>query len=96
VEADPSLPDEPEVEQELTRELGRQISDTMLAAADLDDEQLANMAINSLMAIEIKSATRRALGIDVSFVEIGRAGTVRGLMKLAIASLRVKYMKYIE
>ncbi|KAL5339755.1 putative polyketide synthase [Aspergillus crustosus] len=94
VKADPSLLDEPEVEKELTWELGKQISENLLAAADMDEEQLANIAIDSLMAIEIKSATRRALGIDVTLVEIGRAGTVRGLVRLVIASLRVKYSKY--
>ncbi|KAL2864803.1 type I polyketide synthase [Aspergillus lucknowensis] len=96
VEADPSLLDSPETERELTQELGRQITEHMPSAADMDEEQLANMAIDSLMAVEIKSAIKRNVGVDVTLVEIARAGTVRGLSKLAISHLKKKYQEHHE
>lgn len=93
VEADPNLLDDPKTERELTVELGRQITEHMPSAADMDEDQLANMPIDSLMSIEIKSGVRRNLGIDVSLAEISRAKTIRGLSKLTISHLKKKYQE---
>ncbi|KAL5050934.1 hypothetical protein BDW71DRAFT_215073 [Aspergillus fruticulosus] len=96
VEADPGTLNDPETEleiMELTCEMGKQYTEHMSFAADKDDEQIADMAIDSLMAIEIKGAVRRNLGIDVSLVEISRAGTVRGLSQVALSHLKVKYQQ---
>jgi hypothetical protein len=43
------------------------------------------------MAIEIKSAIRRSLGVDITLGEINKAGTVRGLAQLTIVHLKAKY-----
>ncbi|KAL6230969.1 hypothetical protein BDW75DRAFT_248240 [Aspergillus navahoensis] len=91
VEAEPSLLDEPEFGRELTLELGSLMTEYMPSAADMDEEQTANMKIDSLMAIEIKNAIRRSLGVDITLGEINKAGTVRGLSQLAISHMKTKY-----
>jgi acyl carrier protein len=93
IEAEPSLLDEPEFGRELTLELGGIMTDYMpsTAAADMSEEQVGSISIDSLMAIEIKSAIRRSLGVDITLGEINKAGTVRGLAQLAIVHLKAKY-----
>ncbi|KAL4990814.1 hypothetical protein BDW68DRAFT_174550 [Aspergillus falconensis] len=88
VEAEPSLLDEPEFGRELTLELGSLMTEYMPSAADMDEEQISNMKIDSLMAIEVKSAIRRSLGVDITLGEINKAGTVRGLAQLAISHMK--------
>ncbi|KAL2832431.1 hypothetical protein BDW59DRAFT_157260 [Aspergillus cavernicola] len=90
VEADPSFLNEPEFEGSSFSKLP---TEYMPSAADMDDEQIAITTIDSLMAIEINSATRRSLGIDVSLTEINRSQTVRGLAQLAVSHLKVKYQE---
>ncbi|KAL3486980.1 KR domain-containing protein [Aspergillus germanicus] len=57
IEADASLLDEPEFGRELTLELDGIMTDYMpsTAAADMSEEQVGSISIDSLMAIEIKS-----------------------------------------
>jgi acyl carrier protein len=67
------------------------MTEYMPSAADMDEEQVANMKIDSLMAIEIRNAIRRCLGVDITMGEINKAGTIRGLAQLAICHLKAKY-----
>jgi hypothetical protein len=60
------------------------------AAADMSEEQVGSISIGSLMVIEIKSAIRRSLGVDITLGEINKAGTVRGLAQLTIVHLKAK------
>ncbi|KAL4997085.1 KR domain-containing protein [Aspergillus recurvatus] len=74
-----------------TLELGNLMTEYMPSAADMDEEQIANMKIDSLMAIETKSAIRRSLGVDITLGEINKAETVRRLSQLAISHMKIKY-----
>ncbi|KAL3480474.1 putative polyketide synthase [Aspergillus californicus] len=91
VEADHTLLDEPGFDRELTHELGNLMTKYMPSAANMDEEQVVNMKVDSLMAIEIKSAIRRSARIDLTLGEINKAGTVRGLAQLAITHMKAKY-----
>jgi acyl carrier protein len=91
IEHDPSLLDEVESQTLIRRELGRLITQHMANAEDLDDEQTAKIAVDSLMSIEIRGWARRNLGLEVSLAEISKAGTVGNLGTVLIDNLRAKY-----
>ncbi|CEN61040.1 hypothetical protein ASPCAL07708 [Aspergillus calidoustus] len=58
---------------------------------DLGLEELAEIAIESLMTIEIRKWFRRHLGLDISLVEIGNAGTVGELSRTTLKIMRKKH-----
>ncbi|KAM5436381.1 Mycolipanoate synthase [Microsporum ferrugineum] len=57
----------------------------------MDDDELANVAIDSLTAIEIRNWVRRNMGLEVSLVEIGKAGAIG---KLAVTVHELMMAKY--
>ncbi|KAL3478889.1 hypothetical protein BJX99DRAFT_268945 [Aspergillus californicus] len=91
VEQNPSLLNDPEAEAIVRREIGTQVTQRMAQAQDMDDEEIANIAIDSLMAIEIRGWARRNLGLEITLVQIAKAKTVGGLTKAAIDHLKVKH-----
>ncbi|KAJ5175567.1 Fum1p-like protein [Penicillium canariense] len=91
VEQDPVILDDPESERVICRELAKKINKHKAGAEDMDEEEMANIVIDSLMAIEIRSWARRNMGLEISLVEIGKAGTVGGLAAAAIEHLKVKH-----
>ncbi|KAK5991160.1 Highly reducing polyketide synthase gloL [Cladobotryum mycophilum] len=52
---------------------------------------LSSVGIDSLVGIELRNWFRRALGVDISILELASAGTVERLGRIAIASLVDKY-----
>lgn len=98
IRADPSLTSKRETEVALMKELGRFISHNLTGqeqdqgsdSAD-DIEVLAGMAVDSLMAIEVRNWLRRSLGVEIPTVEINRAGTLGGLVKVVLKGLGEKY-----
>lgn len=93
VEENPGILDDPETELIISREIGKLITQHMANAKDMNDEQIAQVAIDSLMSIEIRGWIRRNLGLEISLAEISKAGTVGSLATLAVDNLRVKYRK---
>lgn len=91
VEQNPAVLDEPETEMTIRRELGRLITQHMNNTDDMDDEKTAQIAIDSLMSIEIRGWARRNLGLEISLAEISKAGTVGALATVTIEHLRAKY-----
>ncbi|KAJ5520916.1 Acyl transferase/acyl hydrolase/lysophospholipase [Penicillium fimorum] len=98
VQADPSLTGKKETEVALMRELGKFISHNLTgqiqeAGQDSagDTEAIAGMAVDSLMAIEVRNWLRRSLGVEIATVEINRAGTLGGLVKAVLKGLGEKY-----
>ncbi|GIC87841.1 type I iterative polyketide synthase [Aspergillus udagawae] len=81
----------PDTEEKLTYELGKMIASYLSYSEDLMPHELANIAVDSLMTIEIRAWLRRHAGLEVSLVEISRAGTVGGLSKITLKMLREKY-----
>ncbi|CAG8024491.1 unnamed protein product [Penicillium nalgiovense] len=98
IQADPSLTGKKETEVALLMELGRFISHNLTGqtqdqgpdSAD-DTEAMATMAVDSLMAIEVRNWLRRSLGVEIPTVEINRAGTLGGLVKVVLKGLGEKY-----
>ncbi|CRL24691.1 Beta-ketoacyl synthase [Penicillium camemberti] len=98
IQADPSLTSKRETEVALMMELGRFINHNLTGqdqeqgqdSAD-DIEALAGMAVDSLMAIEVRNWLRRSLGVEIPTVEINRAGTLGGLVKVVLKGLGEKY-----
>ncbi|EAW16387.1 putative polyketide synthase [Aspergillus fischeri NRRL 181] len=88
VKRDPSILYKQDTEKKLTYELGKMIASHMSYSEDLE---LANIAVDSLMTIEIRAWLRRYAGLEVSLVEISKAGTVTGLSKITLKMLREKY-----
>ncbi|KAL4931451.1 uncharacterized protein BDV17DRAFT_288988 [Aspergillus undulatus] len=91
VEQNPLLLNDPESETIVRREIGVQVTQRMPQAEEMDEEEVGNIAIDSLMAIEIRGWARRNLGLDITLVQIAKAKTVGGLSGQAMRHLRVKY-----
>jgi acyl carrier protein len=91
VEHNPSLLNDPTSEAIVRREIGSQVTQRMVQAQDMDEDEIAAIAIDSLMAIEIRGWARRNLGLEITLVQIAKAKTVGGLTKAAIEHLKVKY-----
>ncbi|CAI7590788.1 unnamed protein product [Penicillium glandicola] len=98
IQADPSLTSKKETEVSLIKELGRFISHNLTGqteeqgtdSAD-DTEAMTGMAVDSLMAIEVRNWLRRSLGVEIPTVEINRSGTLGGLVKVVLKGLGEKY-----
>lgn len=82
---------EPGIERRVTREMGLLISGSTGRGKDMSDEDMASMAIDSLMSIEIRNWIRRKMSVEVSMADISKAGTVGNLGKLITEKLRAKY-----
>ena len=89
-EADPSILDNESSEELIRQELGRLIGSHVPHAQGYSADEWDNTPIDSLMTIEIRNWFRRNLGLEVSAVEISKAGTVGGLSKVTIKALREK------
>lgn len=102
IQADPSLTGKRETEVALIVELGKFINHNLTGqtqeqeqnSAD-DTEAIAGMAVDSLMAIEVRNWLRRSLGVEIPTVEINRAGTLGGLVKVVLKGLREKYDQHV-
>jgi hypothetical protein len=92
VEQNPAVLDEPNTEVTIRKEIAQLVTRHLAQAGGMDDEQVANMAIDSLLSIEIRSWTRRNLGIEVSLIEISKGRTVGGLSGVIIQHLKTKYV----
>jgi hypothetical protein len=88
VERDPSMLEDKETEATLARELAKLITGKFSPGHGLAEEQSSCLVADLLMSIEIKNWARRVLGIEVSLIEISKAGTIGGLVSLAIDHLK--------
>ncbi|KAK2877027.1 Type I Iterative PKS [Arthroderma sp. PD_2] len=91
IKRDPGVLDAQETEEKIAEELRMLIGSRMGHDEDADKAEIDNMAIDSLMTIEIRSWFRRNLALEVSLVEISNAQTVGGLTKTTLNALRSKY-----
>ncbi|OQD86541.1 hypothetical protein PENANT_c007G06237 [Penicillium antarcticum] len=90
-EQNPAILSEPETEATIRREIAQLVTRHLAQGQDMDDDQVANMVIDSLMSIEIRSWVRRNLRIEVSLIEISKGRTVGGLAGVVIQHLKAKY-----
>jgi acyl carrier protein len=98
IQADPSLAGIRDTEIALIKELGRFVSQNLTGQTQENDQEeaddtdaMAEMAVDSLMAIEVRNWLRRSLGVDIPTVEINRAGTLGGLVKVVLRRLEEKF-----
>ncbi|KAF2267503.1 hypothetical protein CC78DRAFT_490418 [Lojkania enalia] len=93
VTSDPTVLEQQESVDYLTKEICRTISSFMLQPEDdLDPtKSLSAMGVDSLVSIEIRNWWRRSLGLDISVLEIMNAGSVARLGQTAVEGLRAKH-----
>lgn len=90
---DPALLEKQETEVKILHELGSVIIPHTACGQQgpMTDEEIAGVAIDSLISIEIRNWARRKLAIDIALTEISKAATIGGLAKLTVEKLKVKY-----
>jgi acyl carrier protein len=91
IENDPTILDDVETEKRIMRELGNMMMTHTSSGKEMDDAETSTIVIDSLMSIEIRNWFRRKLNMEITLTEISKAGTVGGLAKLTIETLRHKY-----
>ncbi|KAL4866957.1 hypothetical protein BDV12DRAFT_210233 [Aspergillus spectabilis] len=94
VESDPELLNQPSTEEFLIKKVGYMIKSptSKPPAAKADLKALANIPIDSLIAIEARAWARKRLGVQISLSDITAAGNVKGLVNLAIDELKKRYL----
>lgn len=91
VRENPAVLDDPDTLALIRQELGKMITRHMPQAQDMNDDEIAAVAVDSLMAIEVRSWLRRNLGLEVTMAELSRAKTVGALAAMTTEHLKVKY-----
>ncbi|EEQ34967.1 Fum1p [Microsporum canis CBS 113480] len=91
VEKDPSILDTQDTEEKIAKELRVLIGSRAGLDENADKKEIDNMAIDSLMTIEIRSWFRRNLSLEIPLMEISNAKTVGGLTTTTLNALRLKY-----
>ncbi|KAL6231430.1 hypothetical protein BDW75DRAFT_247894 [Aspergillus navahoensis] len=98
VESDPEMLNRPSTEEFLIRKVGHMIKSPSAktkgkqsVAGNQDLKALANIPIDSLIAIEARAWARKRLGVQISLSEITAAGNVKGLVGLAIQEMKKRY-----
>ncbi|KNG88285.1 hypothetical protein ANOM_002507 [Aspergillus nomiae NRRL 13137] len=90
-ELDPLILLQKETETTITQELNQLIAKSLPGAQDMDDEAKTSLAIDSLMAIEVRNWIRRNLQVEISLPEISRARTAGGLIDMTLTRLKMRY-----
>ncbi|KAJ5629452.1 hypothetical protein N7528_003109 [Penicillium herquei] len=73
-------------------ELGKMLTAHMAQRDDMTDDQLIEIAIDSLMSIEIRNWLRRVYYVDILITDINKAGTVGNLGTVIMERLKAKYL----
>ncbi|RAL08735.1 fatty acid synthase S-acetyltransferase [Aspergillus homomorphus CBS 101889] len=93
IKKDLALADDPRTKSLMMFELGRMILPHVSQDSEVAVTQCGNIQIDSLIAIEIKAWVTRVLGVDISLVEVGKAGTIGGLVYLCLELLKAQHAK---
>ncbi|KAF5862098.1 hypothetical protein ETB97_012163 [Aspergillus alliaceus] len=80
--------DDEEAEMLLLKSLNSLITQYIAGAKEMSYEDKGNIVIDSLMAAEVGNWARRNMRIDLSILEISKAGTVKGVCGLLIERMR--------
>jgi thioester reductase-like protein len=91
IQRDPQVLDDLTTENRILKTIAREIGSHLVDTRCMDDDELYNVVIESLLMIEIKSWSRRHLGLELSLADISNAATIGGLGKVVISALRVMY-----
>ncbi|KAL4933195.1 acyl transferase domain-containing protein [Aspergillus undulatus] len=95
VDSDPEILNRPATEDFLIQKVGYMIKSpttkSKAPAGKVDLKTLANIPIDSLIAIEARAWARKRLGVQISLSDITAAGNVKGLVGLAIDGMKKRY-----
>ena len=91
IDKDPRLLSDPEMDTTLILELAKLINPRTTQVSEVDLEQTSAVAVDSLMAIEVKSWLSRQLGVQLTVDEISKANTVGTLAQLTLERAKTKY-----
>ncbi|KAL4963693.1 type I polyketide synthase [Aspergillus stella-maris] len=95
VDSDPEILNRPATEDFLIQKVGIMIKSpttkSKAPAGKVDLKTLANIPIDSLIAIEARAWARKRLGVQISLSDITAAGNVKGLVNLAIDGMKKRY-----
>ncbi|KNG83279.1 putative polyketide synthase [Aspergillus nomiae NRRL 13137] len=91
VEKDPRLFSDPGTHTILVLELAKLINHRTSQLSEMDLGQAQAVAVDSLMAIEVKSWLSRQLGLHVTVDEITKANTVGSLVQIIVQRAKAKY-----
>ncbi|KAE8324345.1 hypothetical protein BDV39DRAFT_217174 [Aspergillus sergii] len=91
IDKDHRLLSDPEMETTLVLELAKLINHHTSQVSEMDLGQAGAVAVDSLMAIEVKSWLSRQLGVQLTVEEISKVNTVGALAQLTIKRAMAKY-----
>ncbi|KAM5494833.1 Type I Iterative PKS [Microsporum audouinii] len=94
VKRNPSILSAQDTEEQIAKELRVLIGSRAGLDGNVDKKEIDNMAIDSLMTIEIRSWFRRNLSLEIPLIEISNAKTVGGLTTTTLKALRLKYQSH--
>jgi hypothetical protein len=89
---DPDIIKEASWREKAILDLINALQEYSMFARGQDPKQVAAMQIDSLMTLEIRNWCRRYVDLELSLIDIMRAGTIEGLGDLIIATVQAKYI----
>lgn len=91
VQNDPRVLLEPETEHAIRAELGVLVTTYVSRAENMNAEEIAQMALDSLMSVVVRRWMKTHFALEMSLIEINRAGTVGELARVTVESLKAKF-----
>lgn len=91
VEDDPSVLLDPEAENVIRGELGKLVTTYVPRAENMNEEEVAHMQLDSLMSVEVRRWIKSHLALELTLIEINRAGTVGELSRVTYERLKAKH-----
>lgn len=88
IEQNPAMLEDADTLTSLTRDMNKHMARHIPQANNMSDEELAEMPIDSLMAVEIQRQLRADFNWDVSIVEISKIGKIGKLSEAALHQLK--------
>ncbi|KAJ6032737.1 Fum1p [Penicillium herquei] len=91
IQNDPRVLLDPETKDLIRAELGTLVTTYVPRAENMTAEEVAQMSLDSLMSVEVRRWIKTHLTLELSLIEITRAGTVGELARVTLDHLRAKY-----
>ncbi|KAJ5808325.1 hypothetical protein N7474_009594 [Penicillium riverlandense] len=91
IQKNPQVLDDPAISHQITTMLSREIGSHLTNTDDMDEMEISNIVIESLVMIEVRVWARRHLGLELSMAEISAVRTIGSLVDGILKALRSKY-----
>ncbi|RAL12372.1 uncharacterized protein BO97DRAFT_451580 [Aspergillus homomorphus CBS 101889] len=92
ISKDPDIIKDASWREKVILELINALQNYSMFARGQDPQQIAAMQIDSLMTLEIRNWCRRYVDLELSLLDITKAGTIEGLGDLILVTLRAKHL----